>query len=348
MQTKRQISKYDQEYLYSLNMALCNNIEQVLEYLDIESMNFSNYRSCKCPIHDGDNATGLTIYPENEPYGWWQCNTASCHKYFYQNIIGLVHGVLSARQGWNNKNGKRANFDEVLTLCKGMVGHVKIDKISTKNKLLSEIKVKEVKNSGISREDIRKKIKIPSPFFAKDFRKETLDHFDVGEGNIEGMENRAIVPIYDENFFFIGCQGRHINGGLPKWKNSKDLPLESTLYNLNAAKPHIAKSKTIILVEGPKDVWRLFEAGIKNVVALLGGLKNGQKILLETSGALHIKCMFDNDDAGEADFESVYRKCKRLFHVSQIKFGVKGDKQDPADLSVEEIKNIFSVENICF
>ena len=347
MQTNQQTFKFDQEYLHSLNIALCNNIGDVLEYLDIEMMDFRNYKSGACPIHGGDNATGLTIYPENEPYGWWQCNTNACHKHFKQNLIGFIYGVLSARKGWTAKNKQKVNFGEVLELCKAMVGHVKLDKISHKSKLLAEVKIKEVKNSGISREDIRKKIKIPSPFFEKPenggFKRETLNYFDVGEGPIEGMENRAIVPIYDESFFVSGFQGRHLSGGLPKWKNSEGLPLESILYNYANAKAEIKKTKEVIIVEGAKGVWRLWEVGIRNCVASLGNFKNGQKILLEMSGATTIKTMFDNDEPGREFHEALNKKCRRLFHVKRIEYGKLG--QDPADLSTEEIKEM-SIGNL--
>lgn len=345
--TKNKNSNFDQEYLNSLNLALCNNFESVCKYLDIKTVDFKKYHSGTCPIHDGDNQTALTIWPNDEPFGYWQCNTYHCEKHFPKNMIGFVWAVLSANAGWTQKNGLKAPFMKVLEICKGLVGHVKLEKINHRNKILGDVKeIKEVK-VGVSRESIRQKLVIPAPYFLKQgFREETLNHFDVGDPinpNPE-MYNRVVVPIYDENYLFVGCQGRSKDDSYkPRWRNSKNLPVDSILYNLHAAKSHIKESKTIILVEGPKAVWRLWESGIRNVVATLGVFKSGQKILLETSGANTIICMMDNDLPGQEHFESIKSKCKRMFHIKSINYGVKLDGQDPANLSIEEIKDVFSV-----
>jgi|JI10StandDraft_1071094.scaffolds.fasta_scaffold10620_6 hypothetical protein len=345
MKTKTQ--NFDQEYLNSLNIALCNNFDSICEYFDIETQSFRNYRSTCCPIHLGDNPTGLTIYPENEPYGYWQCNTNYCHKHFPRNLIGFIWGVMSSKGGWTKENNLKVNFKDVLELCKGLVGHVKVEKVSYRAKIASEAKEEVIDNIGRpTREEIRKKMIIPADYFLKQgYKKETLNHFDIGEFiNPDGeMANRIIVPIYDENFFYVGCQGRHKDDTVKlRWKNCDGLKVESILYNYHAAKPLVRESKTIILVESPKSVWRLWEAGIRNVVAILGNFKSGQKILLETSGANRILCMMDNDIPGEEHFESIKSKCKRLFNIEQVRYKAKRDGNDPANLSIEEVKNVFS------
>jgi DNA primase len=53
-------------------------------------------------------------------------------------------------------------------------------------------------------------------------------------------------------------------------------------------------------VEGPGDVWRLWEAGIENAVAMFGaGLTDEQQIVIERSGAMNISIVRDNDATGE-------------------------------------------------
>ena len=344
MQTKTQ--NFDQEYLNSLNIALCNNFDKVCEYLDIEMLTFRNYRSGVCPIHCGDNITGLTIYPENEPFGYWQCNTNYCHKHFPRNMIGFIWGVISSRNGWTKENGIKAKFTDILELCKGLVGHVKLEKITYRSKIASEIVEEKEEVKKYTREDIRKRLSIPSPYFVNlGFKPETLNHFDVGEpiAPATEMKDRIIVPIYDENYFYIGCQGRTVKNETPKWKNSSNLDISNILYGLWYARPYIISSKEIIIVESPKSVWRLYESGIKNAVATLGNFKSNQKILLEMSGAMTIKMMFDNDDAGDSFSDTVKEKCKKLFNIKRVQYGKRG--QDPADLTIEEIKRM-SINNL--
>lgn len=306
---------------------------------------FNRYRASRCPIHDGDNPTALTLYPNNEPYGYWQCNTKGCHKHFARNAIGFIWGVLSSKAGWTPHNDQRVPFTDALEVCRGLVGHVEISKIDFKNKIIGEAILKKDIKTGIPRDVIRKKLKIPSEFFLRPenggFKPETLDFFDIGVpiAPKPEMYGRVIVPIYDENYLYIGCQGRHTGDNPIRWKNSENLPLEQILYNFHLAKPYIKTSKEIILVEGAKGVWRLWESGIKNVVGILGNFKSNQQIILEMSGASTIKCMMDNDEAGDGHFDSIEKKCKRLFYIKKIEYGIKG--QDPADLSIDEIKTLF-------
>jgi len=310
---------------------------------------FNRYRASKCPIHDGDNPTALTIYPDSEPYGYWICNTKGCHKHFTKNAIGFIWGVLSARKGWNTHNRQKTPFGEIVELCKGLVGHIEMPKIDLRGKLLSEIRLPRETKKGVSRDVIRNKLKIPAEYFLRPenggFKEETLDFFDVGipHSPKQEMYNRVIIPIYDENYIYLGCQGRALDNNPIRWKNSESLNglLGEILYNYPLAKSSIRDTKEIILVEGPKSVWRLNEAGIRNVVGILGNFKNAQQISLEMSGASVIKCMFDNDPAGEGFYETVQKKCKRLFHVSKIEYGEPNS--DPANLSVEEVKRIFNV-----
>lgn len=339
MSSDKQI--FDQQYLYSLNIALCRNFEKVLESLGHEMDCFKNYYASPCPIHQGDNQTALTIYTENEPYGWWLCNTRGCQKFFPKNLIGFIWAYMSASEGWTDSNKKKAKFSECIKYCRSLVGHINVKSLNFKNRIIAESKECTLQNTnGLSRDKIRNNLNIPADFFIKrGFKYDTLDFFDVGIPKITNeMKNRVVVPIYDQNFMYLGCQGRSLDESFPKWKNSGGIEIEKILYNYHNAKDYIKQSKTVVMVEGPADVWRLWEAGIKNCVATLGNFKTQQRILLELSGALNIKCMFDNDDAGTNDYESVKEKCKRLFNVSKVYYGKPNS--DPADLTVDEINKV--------
>ena len=150
---------------------------------------------------------------------------------------------------------------------------------------------------------------------------------------------RAVVPVYDENgHYVIGCSGRTIYDWEPKWRHSKDFPSDSSLYNYWFAKEFIKKTKRVILVESPGNVWRLEEAGVHNSVALYGGnLSTTKQLLLDKLGVCDIIVATDNDEAGREHAEKIISECSRFYNITTLKFD---DKNDIADMTVDEIKSL--------
>ena len=131
------------------------------------------------------------------------------------------------------------------------------------------------------------------------------------------LYNRAVVPIYDENYeYILGFTGRSIFLACVKSAKTTITQIRSVLFFPNGniplgstnktaciiigmRKQSILESNVIILVESPGNVWRLEEAGIHNSVAIFGAVLNdNQKKLIDESGAMSIVCLLDNDEAG--------------------------------------------------
>ena len=173
------------------------------------------------------------------------------------------------------------------------------------------------------------------------------------------MFNRAVVPIYDEDGeTIVGCTGRSIfeeckkcksyhnpekacfdpanekSFFIPKWRHSKGFSKEKHLYNFHNAKEHVLKSGVIILVESPGNVWRLEEEGIHNSVAIFGTtLNEEQKYLIDSSGALSIVLIMDNDKAGQDAAEKIIEQCNRTYRVYNIEIG----SSDVANMNTNEL-----------
>jgi len=92
------------------------------------------------------------------------------------------------------------------------------------------------------------------------------------EDTIDKFSNRIVFPNIDEKKRVISFSARTINDNIkPKYINSFDSTIHKKMqnfYGINIAKDYV--EKYIILVEGATDVITLNQAGIKNVVALLG------------------------------------------------------------------------------
>ncbi len=93
----------------------------------------------------------------------------------------------------------------------------------------------------------------------------------------------------------------------------------------------------MVLVEGPFDAMRLWQVGLRSVVALLGtGLSPAQRALVLSAS----KCvvMLDGDDAGR---DGARRLASALTpHPTQV-VGLPNGR-DPADLNEEELRHLVA------
>jgi 5S rRNA maturation endonuclease (ribonuclease M5) len=312
--------------------------------LKIEYNEFENRIAFACPVHGGDNCEGACIFTDgNKSKGNWVCWTHGCERDHGKNIIGFVKGVLSQKQG------KEATFYSAINYCLSFLNKKLIDieeeKISetiyNNNKLMEVLTREPEKVSlGISRDQIVSSLEIPSKYFiGRGYLPETLIAFDVGEcyNPHRQMYNRAVVPIYDESYNYIGCVGRSLddNDKKYKWLNSKGFKKSFYLYGLWITKSHIQKTSSIVLVEGQGDVWRLYEAGIKNCAGIFGAdLSEDQLIALEKLGVMNVIILTDTDEAGEKAAQGIINKGGRRFNY----FRPIISKKDIGEMTIEEIE----------
>lgn len=116
---KKYRSTKDQQKLKVLCDVLCDQIEDVFDYFEIEYKNNGKFYSMCCPIHDGDNMSAFNIYPDGEvSRGNWTCRTHNCEKIFKSSIIGFVRGMLSNRNhNWQKEGDDVCTFKDTLDFC---------------------------------------------------------------------------------------------------------------------------------------------------------------------------------------------------------------------------------------
>jgi 5S rRNA maturation endonuclease (ribonuclease M5) len=361
----------DQAKLKVVCDELCDNIDNLLEHFEIEHKFNSKMITMCCPIHGGDNPSAISIYPEGETYrGNWKCRTHNCENEFKSSIIGFVRGIISnTKYGWKEPGDQAASFNEALDYClaflKKDLKSIKISKVDRDKKSFTNVvnyitSKQENTESKITRSQVVKAIEIPATYYlSRDYSSEILIKYDVGLCNNEQkpMYNRAVVPIYDTNYkHMIGCTGRsifekcNICGSyhnpiskcpdqealyrFPKWKHSADFKSQNCLYNFWFAKDHILQTHTAIIVESPGNVWRLEQNNIYNSVAIFGSsLSDRQKIILDSSGAMNLIILTDNDDAGRKAAQQIKNKCQNTYRV----FIPNISKNDIAEMTSSEI-----------
>jgi 5S rRNA maturation endonuclease (ribonuclease M5) len=373
---QKKIDYYAHEYTNRVADECCEHIEDMLHELQVRFKRSGKRLYGPCPVHGGDNPAAWNIYPDGDYVrGIWVCRTHHCEKKYRRNIIGFVRGVLEAQRGhctWAEAVDWMAQFlgyssiKEVKPINKEEIDRLRYDSIQKK----LTIKPRH-KKSGWQRNVVRSRLQIPATYYLnRGYTKDILDKYDIG---FSSKIQRVVVPIYNDDYeFVIGTTQRTIHKKCEKcnyyhnpltscpttlteqmhcskWKNNEGFESAHCLYNYWFAKPYIKQSNTIIIVEGPGDVWRLEEAGIHNSVALLGcELSEEQLTIIESCWAMNIIVMTDNDEAGinaaKEIKEQLGRTHRLYFPVEHFK-----KKDDVGDLNssvlVSEVSPILEIIN---
>lgn len=367
----------DQGKLIAITEAAALRIDELLDELGVKLKQDGRRLVGPCPIHGGNNPGAINLYPEGHTVKCnWKCRTHHCENVFKPSLIGFVRGVLSNQQfGWSGVAGERAtSFAEavnyVLTFLGSNLNDFKVDAVDMeRRRFMAEVKRLESVGGGKvgpPRVQVRGRLKLPSTYFVgRGYSASVLDQFDVGEptksDKTSPFYSRVVVPVYDEGWQgMIGATGRSLwpqckvcgkfhDGSLPcptdlhaqryaKWFNSFEK--RGVLYGYWFSKGTIRETGKVTIVEGPGDVWRLWEAGVKNAVALMGSeLDDQQKIALEISGAMQVTLLLDHDEAGKTGTEQIRRELRRSFDVRVPSW--HGDAKDVGEMSVPELQGFM-------
>ena len=120
-------------------------------------------------------------------------------------------------------------------------------------------------------------------------------------GFYDRFRARVMFPIVDLRKRVVGFGGRTFGDSLPKYLNSPDTPLfkkGQTLFAFDQAREAIARTKTVIVVEGYFDAIALHQAGITHTVATLGTALTAEHIQALRRFATNVVLLFDPDAAG--------------------------------------------------
>lgn len=333
---------FDQNRLSQLNVMLCDNIDELFDVLDIEYTRTHKMIICACPVHSGDNEAAFNLYTEELPNGMignWKCRTHQCEEKHGNNILAFLRCMLDFT--WKKTVDWACEFLGIsFSKMKGVSSSdLEKRKFITNVKALRQETVTE--KTGITRSLVRDRLDIPCKYYLnREYSSEVLDKYDVGlcTDKDKRMYNRAVVPIYDNNYkFAVGFTGRAVFENYKyKWVHSTGFFANNYLYNYWFAQQHIMETGCVILVEGPGDVWRLEDNGIHIAVAMFGTeLSDQQMSLLYGSGANSIIVLTDNDEAGKRAALKINEKCSRLFRM----FFPNLSTADVGDMATDDITN---------
>lgn len=157
-----------------------------------------------------------------------------------------------------------------------------------------------------------------------------IDH---EKGYMDRFRNRMIFPIYSHLNKVIGFAGRIIDDQKQaKYVNSPETPIYNkrrVLYGFHLNKNEIINQKAAIIVEGYFDLIQLYQANIKNVVAVSGTAFTDEHALAISKLCKIIYIAYDGDNAGkEAAIRAGYTTLKNNLNVKIINIPNKLDPDD--------------------
>jgi DNA primase len=123
-------------------------------------------------------------------------------------------------------------------------------------------------------------------------------------GHYDRFRDRVIFPIRDPLARCVAFGGRVLPGAAPdsaKYINSPETPVfskSSMLYGLDTAREAMGRSRRAVVVEGYTDCLACRQAGIDDVVAVLGTALGERHAKLLRRYAERIVLVLDGDDAG--------------------------------------------------
>lgn len=300
--------------------------------IEVHKESGKELRSC-CPIHGGDNRTSFRFNKEKKT---WVCFTKRCHELHGNDMIGLIRALT----------GK--TFMEAFEYLKVIAGDIDTESFA-ENKRRREIEefmksnsTVDYKPKSVNEESLNKFKYLRSDYFIRQgFSRSTLDHFEIAGGWKDSNDLiRDIIPIRDNTGELIAYSLRDIREICDddKYLHTHGFDKNNCIYNLHNAN-RFSNDLPLIVVEGFKSVWRLYEYGIKNVVAVMGAtITEGQKQLLLMYAMKGIVVMFDNDAAGVGGTLKAIEDLRDKLEVYPVfiqEVDNKGKGLDPADLSKE-------------
>ena len=337
----------------------CDRASALFEELGIKAREEGRRWVGCCPSHESDNENAWNFYPDGEfSKGNWQCHTRGCQAKFGKGLIGLIRSILTFREEEECSFFKAIDF--LLSFNNIKLKDIKIADPTSREKRDYQKTIRRLNNKGrkgcggMTREEFRKKVQIPCPYFlSRNYSPSLLDRYDVGLYNGE----RVLIPVYDDEYkWVVGHVARSIHekcrecglyhksgaGKCPmgaqknqcaKWLNSRDFEASTYLFNYWFAAPHIKKSRVVILTEGVGDTLRLEELGIHNSLCIFGTeLTGDQRSLIDRSGAMSVIVLLDNDEAGRKGAEKIKEGLGRSYRLF---FPTIQD--DPGSLNEDEV-----------
>jgi DNA primase len=162
---------------------------------------------------------------------------------------------------------------------------------------------------------------------------ETAKHFGIGFCPGNGcMQGRIVVPIHNEDEVLVAYAGRALAQSEPKYKFPALFRKSLVLFNLHRAAKH---GRTVIVVEGFFDCFKVHQAGLPCVVALMGSSMSLYQEQLLQRHFREVILLLDGDNAGRTAGTAIARRLVRTLSTRRIELA---HGSQPDQLGADQIR----------
>jgi DNA primase len=280
-----------------------------------------------CPIHKGTNATQFHVsLKKNAFHCFGDCHGGGNVIDFVAKMEGgdIREAALKLQAWFGSGEGKSAPVSAPSTRSIG-------EQEAPQEERAKEKKA-EAPNPPLTFS--LKNLDPDHPYLAsRGFTQETIAEFGLGYCTKGLMARRIAIPIHNDKGELVAYAGRW-PGDPPDGEGKYKLPAgfhkSLVVFNLHRAREH-AGDQGLILVEGFFGCLKLWQAGIKQVVALMGSTMSEEQealIIAAVGRNGHVALMFDEDEAGWACREDVLTRLTPQVYVKVIGLGREGAQPD--------------------
>jgi DNA primase len=327
-----------------------------------------NYYTSTCPLHRGDNPKGFVVYCNQESPVFICLTRCKLRGPLHKMVTHAMHCDdmdalrLMANIAGLPFDGKVAEIDiEDLSL--------RMAKESLKRSQIGSTSSKFVQPAQFTESMVWQSLSQPRPpfFELRGIPSQVLDLFQVGyvpggawvwpkadpctgqqtvnatSGRPEWtgwFEDRVSIPIRFADGNLAGFSGRRIADSLTKdatkYKILYGTPKEHLLYGLHQPQTveMIRRTRQVILVEGFAAVWRAWQHGHFNTVAIIGSSLNPLQLkVLAPFPIDSIALYFDADEAGYTCASNAENLVKSSTRIQTVYVASPPQGLDPGDLS---------------
>ena len=289
-----------------------------------------------CPFHK-DNKPSLSINITNGVYYCHACGAKGNVITFLESYAGLTFAEavkeLARRAGVPLPDAQTYDLNNLIQCAYEQWDHTDkaaafLESRGLKGSLATEygLKVGEPIVSKLLKHAVQNKLPI------------TLNDIERAGLGKDKFANRVIFPLFSSRGFLVGISGRALatEPGIAKWLHTSahsGFRRNKYLYGIDKASGIMARTKKVVVVEGPFDVLAVHQANPE--VAVVGIF--GSAISSEQCKLLH--CVndtilaLDNDSGGrKGTMNSI---ATLLAHGKQVWVSVLPDGKDPCDVAGE-------------